>query len=67
MPPPSTSPVQPSRHVAPADAYTFVLHVMVGLLIIGFVANLLVHPVGDRYFTGVPTGTIPGGPRPSVT
>ena len=33
-----------------ASAYQTVLHIMAGLLIIGFVANLLVRPVAERYW-----------------
>lgn len=33
--------------VAKADAYTTTMHVMAGLLVIGFVCNLLVRPVTD--------------------
>ncbi len=38
------------RHVPPANAYSFVLHVMAGLLTIGFVANLFVRPVHASHF-----------------
>ncbi len=37
------------RHVAPADAYSFVLYVMAGLLVVGFIANALVRPVDEKY------------------
>ncbi len=40
------------RGVPPAGAYSFVLYVMAGLLVIGFIANLLVQPVHDRHFAG---------------
>ena len=32
------------------SAYPVVLHTMAGLLVIGFIANLLVRPVADRYW-----------------
>ena len=32
-----------------ADLYTLSLYIMVGVLIVGFIANLLIRPVGDRY------------------
>ena len=32
-----------------ADLYTLSLYIMVGVLIVGFVANLLIRPVKDRY------------------
>jgi MFS family permease len=41
---------QINRHVPPAQAYAFVLYVMVGLLIVGLIANSLVRPVSERYF-----------------
>jgi hypothetical protein len=34
--------------VAKADAYTMTMHIMAGLLVIGFVCNLLVRPVDAR-------------------
>ena len=33
-------------------AYQHVLHLMVGLLVVGLIANLLVHPVTSRLWTG---------------
>jgi MFS family permease len=32
------------------DAYPLILHIMSGLLIVGFVANLMVRPVAERYW-----------------
>ncbi len=32
------------------DAYPLILHIMCGLLIVGFIANLLVRPVSERYW-----------------
>ena len=32
-----------------ADLYTLSLYIMVGVLIVGFVANLLIRPVADRH------------------
>jgi hypothetical protein len=32
------------------DAYPLILHIMCGLLVVGFVANLLVRPVAERYW-----------------
>jgi hypothetical protein len=40
------------RQVPPAGAYSFVLYVMAGLLVVGFIANLLVRPVDDKHFAG---------------
>ena len=31
-----------------ADLYTLSLYIMVGVLIVGFIANLLIRPVADR-------------------
>ncbi|MGC4031527.1 MAG: OFA family MFS transporter [Tepidisphaeraceae bacterium] len=36
--------------VPATEAYTRVLYVMAGLLVLGFVANLLVRPVADQHF-----------------
>jgi MFS family permease len=32
------------------DGYRVVLHIMVGLLVVGFIANLLVRPVAERFW-----------------
>ena len=39
-----------SRHLNKQDAYPTILHIMCGLLVVGFVANLLVKPVAERYW-----------------
>jgi MFS family permease len=44
-----------ARGVRPSDAYTFTMYVLVGLLAIGFVCNLTVHPVPDALFAEVAT------------
>jgi hypothetical protein len=36
--------------VAKDAAYQSVLHFMAGLLVIGFVANLMVRPVAEKYW-----------------
>jgi len=41
---------QLAHGVAKADAYTTTMHIMAGLLIVGFVCNLLVRPVDARAF-----------------
>ncbi len=52
------------RGVPPAGAYSFVLYVMAGLLVIGFIANLLVRPVDTQHFDDeVPPA--PAAPRES--
>ena len=40
---------QPSAGRTGADLYTLSLYIMVGVLNVGFVANLLVRPVGSRF------------------
>jgi MFS family permease len=42
---------QIAHGVAKADAYTTTMHIMAGLLIVGFVCNLLVRPVHERHLT----------------
>ena len=32
-----------------ADLYTLSLYIMVGVLIVGFIANLMIRPVSDRH------------------
>src|SRR5689334_6009420 len=39
-----------------AALYTLSLYIMVGVLIVGFIANLLIRPVGERYMEGEATG-----------
>ena len=39
-----------ANHVAKIDAYPLILHIMSGLLVVGFVANLLVRPVDEKYW-----------------
>ena len=39
---------QLAHGVAKADAYTFTMHLMAGLLVVGFVCNLLVKPVVEQ-------------------
>jgi MFS family permease len=41
---------QKNRGVPLADAYSTVLYVMVGLLIVGFIANALVRPVNPKHW-----------------
>lgn len=43
------------------DGYRVVLHIMVGLLVVGFIANLLVRPVAERFWMkDVPAGDYSG-------
>jgi MFS family permease len=43
-----------------SSAYQTVLHVMSGLLVVGFVANLLVRPVAERYWMHGKTAELAG-------
>jgi MFS family permease len=38
------------QHIPLAQAYPSILHIMAGLLAVGFVANLLVRPVSERFW-----------------
>ncbi len=37
-------------HLPRQQAYPLILHIMSGLLVLGFVCNLLVHPVAERFW-----------------
>jgi len=39
-----------ASHIPKEQAYPVILHIMTGLLIVGFVANLLVRPVAEKYW-----------------
>jgi MFS family permease len=39
-----------ANHLAKQDAYPTILHIMTGLLVVGFVANLLVRPVAEKHW-----------------
>jgi MFS family permease len=41
---------QINHGVAKADAYTVTMYIMAALLFIGFICNLLMHPVRDKHF-----------------
>ena len=44
------------------DGYRTVLHIMAGLLVVGFIANLLVRPVDEKHWMkDTPTTPAPGG------
>ena len=48
------------RHgVAPANAYSTVLYIMAGLLLVGFVCDLLVRPVDPRFYYHRPGDAAP--------
>jgi MFS family permease len=57
---------QIDANVPPAQAYSFVLYVMAGLLVIGFVANFFVTPVHDRHFPTEPALTATHGQSAST-
>jgi MFS family permease len=44
------------------QAYPLILHIMSGLLVIGFIANLLVRPVAEKYWITDKNIVIPDGP-----
>ena len=39
-----------AAHLSKQEAYPLILHIMTGLLVVGFVANLLVRPVAERFW-----------------
>ncbi len=47
---------QMNRGVPAAEAYSFTLYILATLLVAGFVANLLVRPVKEKYFADTPRG-----------
>ncbi len=51
-----------ARHIPKQEAYPVILHIMAGLLAVGFIANLLVRPVAQKYWIkGEVTVTATGG------
>ncbi len=44
------------------DAYPLILHIMCGLLVVGFLANLMVRPVAERFWLNDPNIVVPDGP-----
>jgi MFS family permease len=50
---------QIDRGVAPADAYTFTMYVLVGFLGVGLLCNLAVSPVPDSLFEASAAGAAP--------
>jgi hypothetical protein len=42
-----------------ANAYSTTLYIMAGLLVIGFICNFLVTPVGDQHYANPVTDTVP--------
>lgn len=56
---------QIEQGLAKADAYTVTMYIMAGLLLVGFVCNLLMRPVDDRHHMPVEEmdGLMPAGSR----
>jgi MFS family permease len=51
-----------ATHMPREQAYPLILHIMSGLLVVGFIANLMVRPVSERFWMKEqPTGAIPVG------
>jgi hypothetical protein len=47
-------------HMPREQAYPLILHIMAGLLVVGFFANLLVRPVAERFWMKKqPLGVMP--------
>ena len=44
------------------QAYPLILHIMAGLMLIGFIANLLVRPVAEKYWLADKNVVVPDGP-----
>jgi MFS family permease len=49
------------NHMPKQDAYPLILHIMCGLLVIGFLANLLVRPVAEEHWLKDKNIVIPEG------
>jgi MFS family permease len=50
-----------ANHLPKQQAYPLVLHIMAGLMVVGFVANLLVRPVAQKYWLENASQKIPVG------
>jgi MFS family permease len=50
------------NHMPKQDAYPLILHIMCGLLVVGFIANLLVRPVDEKYWLKDKNIVVPEGP-----
>jgi uncharacterized membrane protein len=40
------------------QAYPVILHIMAGLMVVGFIANLLVRPVAQKYWLESASSTV---------
>jgi MFS family permease len=50
-----------ARHIPKQEAYPVILHIMAGLLVVGFLANLVVRPVAEKYWVKSETYIAAGG------
>ena len=41
---------QLARHIPNAEVYSSIVYIMAGLLVIGFICNLFIKPVNDKYY-----------------
>jgi MFS family permease len=51
-----------ANHMSKQDAYPLILHIMCGLLIVGFLANLMVRPVAEKFWITDKNIVVPSGP-----
>jgi len=49
------------NHMPKQDAYPLILHIMCGLLVVGFLANLIVTPVDEKYWVKDKNIVVPEG------
>jgi hypothetical protein len=49
------------NHMNKQDAYPLILHIMSGLLVVGFFANLMVRPVAGKYWLKDKNIVVPAG------
>ena len=56
---------QLERGVPAAQAYNVTMYILAGLLVAGFICNLLVRPVHERHYMSEAEADLPGVPAPS--
>jgi hypothetical protein len=49
------------NHMPKQDAYPLILHIMCGLLVVGFLANLMVRAVNEKYWVKDKNIAVPVG------
>jgi len=61
--------LQLSRGIPPSQAYNQTMYVLAGLLVLGFIANLLVRPVAKGHLQKAPANarSVPQGATPRTT